>query len=346
MRTLKNSDLQLFEQLATLKQPLLLKTMTTLLNKHYNRVVMTRDYVFAEGEIPVALVAHLDTVFKRPPENIYYDQRKGVLWSPDGLGADDRAGVFAIVKILESGLRPHIIFTTDEEVGGVGATNLALMEHECPFNELKYIIELDRHGTNDCVFYDCDNKQFTQYVEQFGFIENIGSYSDICELCPAWKVAGVNLSIGYMDEHSISETLHINPMLATIEKVKHMLRDAQNAPKFEWIPSRWHYNYKGLGTAYGWGYPGEDEFLWDLPGDDNVICEVCGRLFDEYETFPVKGRDGKTKFYCGDCIIDNVEWCEECREAFEIDPQHPSKRICSDCETALKVKYKVKNGGK
>jgi putative aminopeptidase FrvX len=81
-----------------------------------------------------------------------------VIWSPDALGADDRAGVFAIIKILQSGLRPHIIFTTDEETGGYGAK--ALTSNACPFQDVRYFIELDRQGALDCVFYNCDNKHF------------------------------------------------------------------------------------------------------------------------------------------------------------------------------------------
>ena len=41
--------------------------------------------------------------------------QKNVMISPDGLGADDRAGVFMIMNIVKAGFRPHVIFTTDEE---------------------------------------------------------------------------------------------------------------------------------------------------------------------------------------------------------------------------------------
>lgn len=60
------------------------------------------------------------------------------MWSPQGLGADDRAGIFAIIQIIKSGLRPHIILTTDEEVGGVGADLLS--KNGNPFADLRYII--------------------------------------------------------------------------------------------------------------------------------------------------------------------------------------------------------------
>lgn len=316
MRILKNSDYKLFEQMAQLKQPSLLKTMGSYLKRHYESTVITKDYIYSIGDIPIAIVAHLDTVFKFPPHNIYYDERKNVMWSPEGLGADDRAGVFAIVKIIRAGYKPHIILTTNEEVGGVGARAL-VSDNPVPFADMKYIIELDRHGTNDCVFYDCENKDFTQYVESFGFIENIGSYSDISEICPVWKIAGVNLSIGYEDEHSISETLHINPFLATIDKVINMLKAAKDAPYFKYIPNPY---------AYKWGAIGNN---FDISGWVN--CAKCKNMFSEYELFPVKCLDGKTRFYCPDCLVGKVDWCISCQEAFELDESNIDSVLCKDC---------------
>lgn len=317
MRTLKNNDYKLFEQIVSLKQPALLKTMSTYLKRHYGKVCTTKNYVYAVGDIPIALVAHLDTVFKEPVENIYYDERKNVMWSPEGLGADDRAGVFAIIKIIRSGLKPHIIFTTDEEIGGLGA-EILVKECPTPFAEMKYIIQLDRRGTNDCVFYDCDNPKFVDYVELFGFTEAYGSFSDISEICPVWGVAGVNLSIGYQNEHSIAETLHISPFLATVDKVIKMLNDANNAPSFKYIPNP--YTTKWLPLKTQWS---SDEWL---------NCFKCKHVFSEYELFPVKCLDGKTRFYCPDCVVDMVEWCEICGEAFEIDLDNPERKRCKDCQ--------------
>ena len=264
---------------------------------------------------------------------------------PEGLGADDRAGVYAIVRIIKAGYRPHIIFTTDEELGCVGANAMAKQMPQ-PFASMKYIIELDRRGTNDCVFYDCANDDFTKYVESFGFIENFGSYSDICELCPTWRIAGVNLSIGYQNEHSVSETLHISPFLATIDKVMRMLDDAENAPSFKYIPSPFAYNWRTLynnpaeKVALGWS-GAETDF-----DDGYVNCAKCGNVFSDYEVFPVKALDGKTKFYCPDCISqENIEWCYVCGEAYEmtdkemyqaLTKQKEEIHICRDCERSGK----------
>ena len=88
--------------------------------------------------------------------------------------------------------------------------------------DLNYIIQLDRRGSNDCVFYECNNPEFVEYVEAFGFVTAHGTFSDISTICPSWGIAGVNLSIGYIDEHSYSEILYVGNMLATIGKVEKM----------------------------------------------------------------------------------------------------------------------------
>lgn len=255
MKILNQQELKFFEQFFSLNQKQLLKAMKHYLGGKYKNIIDTEDYLVAVGDIPIALTAHLDTVFTTPPKNIYYDRTKNIIWSPEGLGADDRAGVYAIIQIIKSGLRPTIIFTTGEEDGCIGANKLVTEAPDAP-TELKYIIELDRRGNDDCVFYSCNNSLFDEYVESFGFVTKFGSFSDISAICPIWGVAGVNLSIGYENEHSVSETLHIGHMFNTIKKVKRMLEDANNITKFDYIEdltySRWFSSVKSVDEQCGW----------------------------------------------------------------------------------------------
>lgn len=315
MRVLSNNDYRLFERLVSLSQKEMHRAMAQFLKSKYDNVIFTKDYLVAIGNIPIALVAHMDTVFKTPVSNLYYDQRKGVLWSPEGLGADDRAGIFAILKIIQDGLRPCVILTTDEEEGGLGAMALAM--ESCPIPGLKYMIELDRRGSNDCVFYDCYCPEFVDYVESFGFCEKWGSFSDISFLMPEWKICGVNLSVGYEDEHSYTEILHIGPLFDTIKKVKEMLKDTD-------IP---YFQYNEVSGSTKW-------WKTDIYGQH---CGKCKKLFSEYELFPVKGVDGRTKYYCPDCIaiLGSVEWCEQCGEAFEVEDPAQNKKICKECAEGL-----------
>lgn len=308
MRVLNSNEYKLFEQIVAMSQYGLLRTMATYLKRHYKNCVVTKEYIYAKGSIPVALVAHLDTVFE-PAKEVYYDTRKNVMWSPTGLGADDRAGIFAIIKIIEAGYRPYVIFTTDEEKGGFGADSFA-NDYLDPPVDLKYIIELDRRGEKDCVFYECDNEKFTKYVEQFGFEKAWGSFSDISFICPSWRVAGVNLSIGYKDEHTYGETFHIDHFFNTVNKVMKMLDVANEAPFFAFVPSRRY---------------------WPLSQSKKYNCHKCKNSFAEYELIPVKTKTGSTVFYCPDCVVANVDWCKRCGEPFESEPNNGM--LCVNCRS-------------
>lgn len=311
MRTFNNTDLKVFEQLVSFSQAQLKHFMATFLKRHYPNVVETRDYIVAEGTIPIALAAHLDTVFFKPPEQVLYDRVKNIMIGIGGLGADDRAGAFAIIKLVQSGLKPHIILTTEEEMGGIGAK--VLSAKKCPFGDLKYIIQLDRRGSNDCVFYDCANKDFISYIETFGFTENFGSFTDICYFCPAWKVAGVNLSVGYQDEHTVQETLYVNQLFATIQKVRKMLAQPPK-DSFKYIPAPRYFSpikpfSSGLET-----------------------CDYCGKQFMEEEMFPVVMQDKETALFCPDCIVDKVSWCNNCGNAYvKFSPEEPTIGLCPYC---------------
>lgn len=322
MHALNENDYKLFKSICKLPQKSLMKTLYQILKKKYDKIIFTQDYIFAQGEIPIALVAHMDTVFNSPPTNIYYDREAGVIWSPEGGCGDDRAGVFAILKIIQGGLKPSIIFTTDEEQGGIGAEAL-VKDHPIAPIEIRYIIELDRRGTNDCVFYECDNPSFVSYIETFGFIENLGSFSDISEICPAWGIAGVNLSIGYFDEHSVSETLHVNPLLKTISQVKKMLTEKE-IPTFEYIPSAYPSYWRELLKQE---YAFEDDYLF------KIKCSKCGAIMEDFEAVPVQ-TDQSIKYYCPDCCVNITHWCEHCGEPF-IPSKDSSEKLCFKCRKEL-----------
>lgn len=336
MKILTKDEVTLMEDLCGVSQETLKNVLYKFLKQRYEEVTYHEDFLLAEGNIPIALVAHMDTVFKSPPKEVFYDRKKNVMWSPTGMGADDRAGVFSIIQIIKDGYRPHIIFTTDEEMGCIGAEELSYFP--CPFKDLRYIIQLDRRNSNDCVFYDCDNPEFEKYVESFGFITAWGSFTDICELCPQWGIAGVNLSIGYRDEHTTSEVLFVGQMLSTIEKVKKML-SVENIPNFKYIPAAGSYYNWGPASYYLYGYEDDDYPIDPFPpkGTIKYKCHCCGNDYDIDEVLDVKLIRGGKGYYCADCLnSNNVEWCKKCGECFEIDPKRPYSQFCKDCAKKIK----------
>lgn len=196
----------------------------------YNDIVSQKEQLFiaTKGTIPIVLIAHLDTVFDkdRVPRNdilICHDADQGIWWSPHGLGADDKAGIMMILKILENtNLRPHILFTVGEETDARGATAAAELCKEY-FKPISYVVELDRQGYKECVFYDCNNPAFEEYINGFGFETHHGTFTDISIICPEWGIAGVNLSVGYYWEHSYMEHFFEYAWKDTYKKVITML---------------------------------------------------------------------------------------------------------------------------
>ena len=210
------------------------------LRRDYRGVVFAKDkFILVCGVAPVMLVAHLDTVHAESVKDICKTDGGNILMSPQGIGGDDRCGVYALTKIFEqSQVKPFLLFTCDEEIGGVGAEWFcrAHNERRLPpeLDALKFIIEIDRRGSNDAVFYDFANSDFEEYISSFGFEFAHGSFSDISLIAPELDVAAVNLSSGYYNAHTLHEYIVRSELENTISKVIEMVADADALPKFEY----------------------------------------------------------------------------------------------------------------
>lgn len=203
----------------------LVKQMTEYYGQ--NKIVATNDYLFCIGDIPACICAHLDTVHKRTPK-IFVDDGN-IVSSPQGVGGDDRCGVYSCLSVLShfeaEGKKPYMFFSTDEEVGGA-STKKAAKDVKHLIAEIGFLIELDRNGKQDSVYYKCDNKKFKKWIDSFGFIEAQGTFTDICTLCDEWDVAGVNLSVGYYKAHTSAEYVIYDELQATIDKVVKILSES------------------------------------------------------------------------------------------------------------------------
>ena len=212
-----------------------------LTKKFKGKILISKgNFILVHGQAPVILVAHLDTVHEKPVRDICLSTDKNILMSPQGIGGDDRCGVFALCHIFHSTqIKPWLLFCCDEEIGGLGAKNfcLAHQQHLLPneLDNLKLIIELDRKGKNDAVFYRCDNPDFEKYITGNGFKTAQGSFSDISLIAPELGVAAVNLSCGYHHAHSLHEFINRSELNSTIDKVTNIIGDSSTLPRFEYV---------------------------------------------------------------------------------------------------------------
>lgn len=273
-----------------------------LLNMFSGQAIFCKEhFILVKGAAPILLVAHLDTVHKHPVKNICTSADDNILMSPQGIGGDDRCGVYALVNAYESSaIKPYLLFTCNEEVGGVGAKTFVKCLDKLPpeLSNLKCIVEPDRKGSRDAVYYDCDNPNFEKYITSKGFETAQGYFSDISVIAPALGVAAVNLSSGYYNAHTLHEYINRKELNSTLAKVIEIVSDSarQDFPRYEYIEKKLsnlpasHYDY--------WDFE-ELTIPKDLPVE---YQEFYTALLDIY---PIEQLEEWRKIY-GDKIISEV----------------------------------------
>ena len=254
-------------------------------------------WVFAEGKTPILLTAHLDTVHKvQMYSYMEYENSKKehILTASDGIGGDDRCGVYMILELIRRGFRPSILFCEDEEKGGIGSDKFIETETAKKLAGLNYMIELDRANSKDAVFYECDNKDFTEYItSSTGYKETYGSFSDISTLAPFAGIAAVNLSCGYYNAHTVYEEVNMEEMFHTIDVVGELLKsENEDSKQFEYIPEvcsaiSSYYGYDSYcGYDYGeWFEPDATTELYIIYAEDNEEKEVLIEGYSESDAW-------------------------------------------------------------
>jgi len=151
-----------------------------------------------------------------------------------GLGADDRAGCAMLYLLRETG--HSILVTNGEEPGKVGSKWLR-ENHPIVIgkinNDHQFVVQLDRHGSENFVHYGKATDAFEKHVkEEMKYDPERGSSSDIAILCDT--VCGVNLSIGYYNEHSSAEYLKQDDWKKTLDRCRTWLKKKETPlPRFE-----------------------------------------------------------------------------------------------------------------
>ncbi|MCR4646933.1 MAG: hypothetical protein K5695_16255 [Oscillospiraceae bacterium] len=207
------------------------------------------NFVYVPGNRAdrVVLVAHADTVwdtfyvpnyaemYRKQPHKPVFDAEGQIIsqggWKGWGIGADDRAGCAILWLLKESG---HSLLITDgEEHGQIGAHHL--MEHypdiAAELNAHQYMIQFDRCNATEYKTYRLPVTQaFIDHVESHTHYTSAGikARTDIVTLCR--QCCGVNLSVGYYNEHTTGEKLHYPEWLHTYQTAKELL--TQEQPQF------------------------------------------------------------------------------------------------------------------
>lgn len=148
----------------------------------YEIIVSAADdgYIYAKGDIPIMLVAHMDTVHTKDVKEIYVSDY-GNITSPQGIGGDDRCGIYMITQLLHK--KPYVLFTENEEIGCRGAKQFAKDYNDpntsLPKAEVKYIIE-----EYLCHNWDLLNEAASEFGENAGdWIKKGAEFCDVSIRC-------------------------------------------------------------------------------------------------------------------------------------------------------------------
>jgi len=197
--------------------------------------LLTPKGLAATEKIPV-LIAHTDLhpSLKHPTkDNLEYEN--GKFTSPTGLGADDRAGIFAITQLLShvSYMPFAVLFPDEEEVGLMGTR---------AFTRSKDFTEIDKHasiyisidrrrntdGTASLATYGSNNDKLNKQVSKLLDRDIIRGSSTDCKAMSTASISKVpcfNLSCGYDNEHTKDEVLYFSELEDTVLDLFTLLAD-------------------------------------------------------------------------------------------------------------------------
>ena len=195
------------------------------------------NFVYVPGtrQDRVLLVAHADTVWDEEYTQGSFDQvlieKSGSLYGKNmacGIGADDRSGCAILWLLRNSG---HSLLITDgEEIGSVASKHI-ISNYPSLFLELNehcYMVQFDRRNFCDYKVYNLPVSQdFIEFIEKSTGYCDAGkkASTDIVKLCR--DICGVNLSVGYYNEHTPNESIVIDEWLNTLEIAEKMLSGPQ-----------------------------------------------------------------------------------------------------------------------
>lgn len=174
------------------------------------------------------LSCHMDQVQKGPPGKIIKegDRRITIIrGEKDGLGADDKNGIWICLRLL-SEWDTSFIFSTGEESISKNVEHV-LRANQSVLGRIPYALVFDRRGHGDIIGSEngyC-TLEFEEHVARegktFGYRPSPGVFSDADSLCEHMEC--VNLSVGYHDAHSTTEYTVYQELVNALNFAHHLL---------------------------------------------------------------------------------------------------------------------------
>lgn len=270
-----------------------------------------------EGELIPCLMAHTDlhpALTHPTKENLEYEG--GIFSSPTGLGADDRAGIFSINKVIRSHPGKFmILFPDEEEIGCVGSNAFALAKSYQDMDKIASMyVSIDRRrehsGGKSIATYSYDDNVLNAHITKTTGRKAIRGSSTDCRVlsqASTRKVPCFNLSCGYVGEHTKGEKLYFKELIETVKDLQIILED-ENSYKAHKVTTykttkvtttTKNKNKTTSHTSYGGFECIEYDGEWYM--EEDLIV-----LLDTYKFFNGAAYDPKNPYLIGELDVNDL----------------------------------------
>lgn len=208
--------------------------------------------VRGESETYPVVVAHLDQVQNDHSRDFQALQAGEIIigYSPksraqQGLGADDKNGVWIALQCLLKYDCIKIALFVSEEIGCVGSSGANMSF----FEDARFVLQCDRRGAHDLIttagWTDLCSPDFVKAIqpELFGYKEAEGMLTDVLTLKEnGLAVSCINMSCGYYEPHTDVEFTNVPDLLNCLAFVEHIIETCTDVYPHEYAYSSAYYD--------------------------------------------------------------------------------------------------------
>lgn len=200
----------------------------------YGNVLITKG----NAEKYPCVAAHLDEVHQPSVRNLH--EEHDVIYAVDengepvGIGADDKNGVWIVIRLLQKMKAiKAVLFVREEKATFEGYRHGSDDIDLAFFDDVKYVLQCDRKGASDLVTYCtkkeirlCDDDFIPEWIRQkYGYVPVEGGITDVVHLKQrGLQISCCNISCGYYNAHKPEEHTKFSELQNSLEFVKTIIQ--------------------------------------------------------------------------------------------------------------------------
>lgn len=234
------------------------------------------------------VVCHIDQVQRIHSKDFKAIETRDIIFgfSPsshkiEGLGADDKNGIFIALEALKKYDSLKAVFFREEETGYRGSSACELSF----FEDCRFVIQCDRRGNSDLItsigYTDLCSEKFIQDITpvNWGYKEGQGMMTDVEALKEkGLSVSAINMSCGYYNPHTDEEITVKRDLEKCWRFVQHIIENCTETYPHEVGENGGYYGYYDQWEL-------EEEIHSILQQDPTMTADD---LYDMYQTnFPM-----------------------------------------------------------